>query len=144
MLATVNKIYSQKNTYIYIQCKIFSTDRRRSHVTGTAERIARNRRRTGRIGSPVEYLARVKTEDRRAIIVDRRTWSVQQLGTYGLPAGLASYYANWSSQHPRRGEFAFFSFLFSFFKPFKYHLSPLDSFDRSIGELCIYIDQLGD
>lgn len=48
--------------------------RRRSHVTGTAERIARNGRRTGRIGSPVEYLARVKTEDSRAIIVDRRTW----------------------------------------------------------------------
>lgn len=135
MLPTVNKIYSQKNTYIYIQCKIFSTDRRRSHVTGTAERIARNRRRTGRIGSPVEYLARVKTEDRRAIIVDRRTWSVQQLGTYGLPAGLASYYANWSSQHPRRGEFAFFSLFSNLLNTIYLPSTPL--IDRL--ENCVYI-----
>lgn len=85
---------------------VLSTDRRRSHVTGSEQRIARNRRRTGRIGSPAGHASdRVKsnTEDRR--IEDRHTRSVQQLATYGLHAGLASYYANWSSQHPRRGKF---------------------------------------
>lgn len=52
------------------------TDRRRSHVIGSAPRIARNRRRTGRIGSPAGYFPnRVKsnTKDRRPIIGDRHT-----------------------------------------------------------------------